>query len=423
MKLHKAMFLAAVLGLAVVLAAAPAPAAELKPGFVISAANFDKVKTDTFEGHTIASMVPEKMEYMIRKWGMTLKLRHSQEVPMDPRYIAATKKYSGQVKYDRKTRLVSGYVAGLPFPNLSMDDPDLGDKLAWNHHYGAPHGDVMDFKKFAFLLIDGNRGLERTQHWFFVRYFMKGRLSGTPTEGDGSVISKTLLFATYPRDIKGLGTFAIRYDNGKVEDNWAYIKTVRRTRRLSGGAWMDPIGGTDELNDDIDIFNAFPTWYTKYKVLGKRWVLAIAHAEQPSWDESKAGTPGEFPTIDMKTAPYWNFTGGYEPREVYVIEATTPKEHPYSKKVLYMDTKFPRYYFCEAYDRKNDFWKYLNFALRPFKNEDGSMSVQSATGATIDLQRRHATIFIDHPSWKVNTPGITANSVTLGKLEEAGQGK
>jgi hypothetical protein len=402
----------------------PAVAGELKPGTAINASNFDSLKNETFEGHTIASMVTDKMEIMIRKWGMVLKLKNSKEVPVDPRLIEATKKYAGQAKYDTKSRLVTGYKAGVPFPDVTQDDPNAGDKVMWNHHYGAPHGDVMDFRKFAYLLIDGNRGLERTQHWFFIRAFLKGKLaSANPIEGDGSVISKTLLFCTYPADIKGLGTFAIRYDDGRVEDNWAYIKTVRRTRRLSGGAWMDPIGGTDQLNDDIEIFNAFPTWYPKFKVLGKRWILAVANAAPLSWDESKKGTPAEWPMVDLKTAPYWNFTEGYEPREVWIVEGTTPKEHPYSKKIMYMDTKIHRAYYAEAYDRKGEFWKFMNFVLKPYKGDDGSPAVVSAMGNTIDMQRRHATIFVSHPSWRINPVGISGESVTLGKLEEAGQGK
>ncbi len=398
-------------------------AAELKPGTIISAQNLDTIKGDTFERHTIASLLTERLEWQVRTQGLKIKLRHSEELPMDPRYVEATKKYAKDVKYDPKTRLVTGYKAGLPFPNLDTNDPNLGDKLIWNYHWGAPSGTVQDIPKFYFLLIDGRKGLERAQTWFYLRYYFKGRLTGNPIEGDGSIYTKTLIFATHPRDIRGLGTFTIAYDTGKVDDNWAYIKTVRRTRRLSGGAWMDPIGGLDQLNDDVEVFNAFPTWYPKYKVLGKRWVLAVAHSEQPTVDVSKEGTPEEYARVDLKTPPYWNLMDSWEPREVWVIEATTPPEHPYSKKVLYMDTKFPRFYFSETYDRKGEFWKFINFTLRPMKTEEGGNVVESAVGQTIDFQRRHATIFLIHPSFKINTPGVTPDKVTLGVLEAAGQGK
>ena len=48
--------------LATGLGATSAQAKELSAGFVINKDNFDSIKGDTFEGKTIASMVPEKLE-------------------------------------------------------------------------------------------------------------------------------------------------------------------------------------------------------------------------------------------------------------------------------------------------------------------------------------------------------------------------
>jgi hypothetical protein len=396
-------------------------AAELPAGTVISKANLDQVKNDTFEGKTIASMLPEKLEMQVRDYALTIKLRKSMPIRPDPKMVDATRKYAGEVKYDAATNEVTGYKAGLPFPDIKADDANYAAKLIWNFYYASPTGQVMDFRKFAFLLIDQDKGLERTQHWFFIRYFMKNRLTGNnvPVDGDGSEFSRTLLFATYPQDIRGLGTFTIRKDGPQVEDNWVYIKSARRTRRLPGGAWMDPIGGTDQLNDDIEIWNARPSWYKGYKYLGKRWILAVANGSR-TWDESKKGTPEEFPAVDLANAPHWNMKDEWEPREVHVIEATPPAEHPYSRKVVYMETQIPRIYFGEAYDKKGDFWKWFHFAGRPLKGEDGVQTIVSNQGHSIDFKRRHATVFVSHPSWKTNTP-IKADDVTLGKLEAAGQ--
>jgi len=399
----------------------PALAAELAPGTVINKANLDQVKNDTFEGKTIASMLPEKMEKQIRDYALTIKLRKSSPITTDPKITEATKKYAGEVKYDAAKNEVTGYKAGIPFPDAKPDDPSYAAKLIWNFYYASPVGQVMDFRKFAFLLIDQDKGLERTQNWFFIRYFMKNRLTGNavPVDGDGSEFSRTLLFATYPQDIRGLGTYTIRYDGPQVEDNWVYIKSARRTRRLPGGAWMDPIGGTDQLNDDIEIWNARPSWYKGFKYVGKRWILAVAHGGK-AWDESKKGTLDEYPTVDLANAPHWNIKDEWEPREVHVIETTPPPEHPYSRKVIYMETATPRIYFGEAYDKKGDFWKWFQFSGRVLKGEDGVQTIVSNQGHSIDIKRRHATIFISHPSWKTNTP-IKAEDVTLGKLEAAGQ--
>lgn len=403
----------------------PLLAAELPAGTVIGKENLDRVKSDTFEGKTIASMLPEKLEWMIREQGLKLTLRKSEEVPKDPRWVEATKKYAGEIKLDPKTRLISGYKAGLPFPNVDMNDPHAAIKLMWNANMagGYPRAMLQDYPLFAFLFIDGNKGIERVQHWALIRYFMNGRLSGPPVEGDGSVQFRQLLFAHYPQDISGLGTFTVRYMDARPDDIWAYLRTVRRTRRLSGGAWADPIGGTDQLNDEVEIMSAHPTWYPGYKLIGKRWMLAVAHSRVPPWNPDAKDQQAQFPNVDLSAPPYWNPKDDWEPRQVYVIEATPPPEHPYSRKVMYLDAETWVFYFAEAYDKRGELWKTLVFNMRPLKTEDGGWSLLSNQGHTIDYQRRHATIFVQGKPSKFNTPGVKAQDVSLGVLEAAGRGR
>ncbi len=409
---------------AVLLFAGSAWAQEPAAGTAINAANLDSMLPKSFEGKTIDSMLPGTLKTMIRQHGLTITLRHSEKVPPDPRWVEATQKYSKDVRYDPKTRKAVGYKAGLAFPDVSLDDPYAAEKLMWNSYYvfGWPRGMLANYPLFAFLFIDGNRGLERVQHWALIRYFMKGRLEGPPVLGDGSVDFKQLLFAHYPYDIRGIGTFAIRYGDGRYDDNWAYLRTVRRTRRLSGGSWHDPIGGTDQLNDEVEINSSYPTWYPSYKLLGKRTILAVAHSRWPVWDQSKKDAQA-FPGVDLKKKPYWNPVDVWEPREVYVIEARTPDEHPYSKKVMYLDAETWVFYFGEYYDKKGELWKVGLFNMRPIQTRDGRMGVISTQGHTIDFKRQHATIFCHGPQSQFNTPGVTANDISLTVLEAAGQGR
>lgn len=399
-------------------------AAELPVGTVISKDNLDKVKGDTFEGKTIGSMLPEKMEVLIRNHGLKMTLRRSEAVPKDPRWLEATRKYAGDVKFDPKTRRISGYKAGLAFPKVDMNDPHAAVKLMWNADRagGFPRGNLQDMPLFAFLFIDGNKGIERVQHWALIRYFMTGRIDGQPVVGDGSVHYNQLLFAHYPYDIRGLGTFTVRYNDGRPDDISAYIKSVRRTRRLSGGAWADPVGGTDQLADEIEIMSAYPLWYPQYKLLGKRTILGVAHSKVPPWNEDEKDQQKAFPNVDLSGPPYWNPKDEWEPREVYVIEATMPQEHSYSRKVMYLDADTWVFYFAEAYDKKGDFWKALIFNARPLKTQDGGVGIISNQGHTIDLKRNHATIFVQGKPSRFNTPGVGPNDVSLGVLESAGQG-
>lgn len=395
-----------------------AQAAELKPGDQINSGNLAQRLDDTFEGTRIGDMLTDRMQTLIREEGLKINLKASEPITLGKDYMAATRANAGKATFNPNTRQVEGWVAGIPFPDVQENDPHAAEKLIWNHHYAQPNKNVMDYPKFAYLFIDPKAGLERKQEWRFLRYQMKGRLGvDNPVEGDGSIFTKTLLYATYPSDIRGLGLFTIRYDSPKLEDSWAYVKSVRRTRRLSGGTWMDPIGGTDQLSDDIEIFNAHPSWYPEYKLLGKRKLLVVANSTQTPWD-SKAKGNAEFPIVDLDNAPHWNPNDGWEPREVWVVEAVTPPEHPYGKKVMYMDTQFPRFYQAEAYDRKGQFWKWMNYHLKTITLGDGDTAIASAAGFTLDYQRRHGTVFILGEGTTMNTPGITADNVNLRELEK-----
>jgi hypothetical protein len=402
-------------------------AAEVPEGTVIGKDNLDKIKNDTFEGKTIGSMVPERMEWMIKNMGLTLKIAHSRKIEMDPKYVEATKKGMGTVKFNTADRTMSGWTAGQPFPpeTIKADDPFAGDKIIWNLR-AATYGATMDLRDISFVFIHGDKGVERVQRWQSRRYYMEGRLDGGPsTVGDGDIAQKTYLFATSPQDIRGLGTFSVRYnqaDSRKPDDTWAYLKSVRRTRRLSGGAWMDPIGGTDQLYDDWDIWDAFPTKYRSNKLIGKRWVFAVAHSPEVSVDLSKKDTLDEFPSVGLKDAPFF-FPAKHivwEPREVYVIEGSPPPEHPYSKKVVYMEVDFPRPYLGEMYDQKGEFWKYMIFQNRPDIGEDGYKAVMPVVGHVIDVKRNHSTTWSSN--MKSNPKGVKETDVSLQKLEAVASG-
>lgn len=372
--------------------------AELPDGTVISKENLDGIVNDTFEGHTIASLLTEKMEWQIRNTGLKLPLSHSPEPVLDPKYIEATKADSGQVKYDPQAREVSGYVAGMPFPSIVESDPNAGEKIMWNVYYGAVSGKDVDDGVY-FVMVNSS-GYESSQRWVFERIFNKGRLGESKSVlGDQDVLTKTIFVGVSPQDIKGTGTFTIRYDvPGRVEDQWAYIKSARRTRRLSGNAWMDPVGGLDLLQDDLYVYNARPSQYKQNKLIGKRWILASTDYKL-SHDMSKAGTADEFPQLKDHEAPYWNVTEKWAPREVWVIEATPPEEHPYSKKIVYVDAKIPVIYQGEIYDKKGEYWRHIYFQFgQQIGVSSGIKYFVPLAGAFIDFKAKHATLDFVSPA-------------------------
>jgi hypothetical protein len=219
--------------------AMPAAAAELPEGTVIGADNIDKIKNDTFQGHAIASLLTERMEWRIRNSGMRMPLAKTKEIAIDPKWAKASQANAGKTKINRDKCVVDGWGGGMPFPNIDEKDPEAAEKIVWNWHLGQLYGDVAEALDWTQLLVDGAKGIHAEPTAEFSRYNMKGRLDGK-TEGDGSERGRQLLYFKSPSDMKGLGTFTVMYDSAKMNDVWAYIPAVRRIRRLSGGAWMDP---------------------------------------------------------------------------------------------------------------------------------------------------------------------------------------
>lgn len=390
-------------GFAVSSFTAAAIAAEVPAGTVISAENIDQLKSQTFEGHSIASLLTEKLEWRIRNSGMKIPLAASQEVKLDPRWVKASQANADKTSINKDTCAIDGWGAGMPFPDVDEKDPQAAEKIVWNFHLGQIVGDVSQVPGYTQLLIDGKKGLHAEPVAEFTRYNMKGRLTGdSSVEGDGSERGRQLLYFKSPSDMKGLGTYTVMYDSDKVNSVWAYIPAVRRVRQLSGGAWMDPVGSSDQLQDDLEIFNARPCWYPEYKLLGKRHVLAVTNSKTGAeiWDKNGKEYGAKYPVMDPNP-PYWNANyNNYEVREVYVVEAITPSIHPYSKKVLYIDTKIPRIHYGEAYNRKGEFWKFMEF--HSYSNiADGD--IRTTVGTVIDFQRNHATVsIIDTTTWKTN---------------------
>jgi hypothetical protein len=422
-----------------IMAVIPARAAELPPGTVINKANLDKVINDSFEGKTIKSMLLASQEYQIRNWGLQMKLRKSDVPKPSKGFIEATKKYAKDVKFDPKTREVSGYKAGLPFPDIDINDKYAGDKVIWNWYYAQMWGSVQRYLH-SWLLLNPETGLERRQDWYWLRVFLKGRLENggrNPVIGDGSILTKTLFFITAPYDLKGVGLFTVRYDSSKLEDTWVYVKSVRRTRRLAGGAWADPVDGLDTLSDEIGIINARPSWYKSFRVLSKKTILVVANAKM-NWIKGAPSPQEEFPLVDLKNWPHWNPStqNEWEPREVWEVEGIPPSFHPQSKRIMYVDTHYPLTYIGEGYDKDNKLWKYVQYMSGPVTranasqhragtvipppNDDEATSLGiPALALYVDFKRRHASV---HYARQYDGSGkFGPDDVTLNQLENAGK--
>lgn len=371
-----------------------AGATELAEGTVIDKSNLDSVLSDTFQGKTIDSLVPEPMRLLVREHGLTLPLAQVTPFQVDPLYYEVTKKFSGAVEYDPQTKTLKNYVAGIPFPEIDPADAHAGIKVVWNNfHYLAMAGPAFD-GVYDNLLVDAEDGLEHHQVWRFSAIPMVGRTVEPHTFGDGSVAKKELVVAREPYDIRGLGTMTIRYADGRPDDRYAYVKSIRRVRRISSGTWVDPVGGSDYLYDDINGFNAHPAWYESFNYIGRRHILSF-QTEVPQVIDGADSPEEQFPYIDLANKPHWNPVQKWGPMEVDVVEAIPPSYHPYSKKVYYYSTALPGYILLmEAYDKKGELWKVDLLGPGVNTDEQGRQWVARFQAHMIDVQFQHATIAV-----------------------------
>ena len=415
-------------GLAAMAVAMPCAvgAADLPEGTEINAANWEQMRGETYEGKTIESMVPEAIQKAVREYGLKITLRHSEPATLVSHIREATAKYSPQVKYDPVTRKVTGWVAGTPFPDAAVIEsapPEQGgDMVLYNSALAAVN--VADntncYGPYATLQIDPKKGIERVQGASASYFRVKGRTTGGPTfvGKDPNELKIQVVVFDRPYDIAGLGVYRMIYDDGRLDDIYAYVKSVRRIRRLSGGSWMDTLAGTDILNDDTYSLEAHPTWYPRNELKGKRWMLWPVHSPpvvKHDLDE----------VLDYKNAPYWNpINKSWEPRQVYEVEITTPEGHPYGKKTVYVDAEIPRVLLSVAYTQSGELWRVIYSMIGPEPTkpgEDGPAAYQLVNFGAWDFRKNHGN-YMDCGRWDTNVP-LRYEDITPRLLSEAAAGK
>lgn len=388
------------------LSVSPSLSAEVPERTLLDANSIDLLVSDTLDGKLLSALITPVQERMIREFGYQMTLIRGQEVSYDESLVKLTEQYSSRVSLT-EDRVLEGYVAGVPFPEISADDPLAGTKLAHNFLRTPWLGQNVDYDPMYFLIIDGEQGLRRQQGWRFQRYLMTGRKQPPHVTHD-ELYKYQSLFAEYPQDIRGAGVLTVNYQDGRLADVYAYVKQLRRTRRLSSGAWADPVAGSDFLTDELFGLDGQPNWYLDWKVIGKRWILATVHGESFGLDDYESDPVLRYPKIELEEAPYWNFEEVYEPREVWVVEALMPEGHLYDKRVYYFDAHpyAPMLPFQEAYGRDGELEKVMVIGYQEVPWEDGVIATGAGIVAAIDVKKNHATILYNAPldQYRINDP-------------------
>lgn len=324
--------------------------------------------------------------------GATLEVIDAEPLPLEAKREEATQRYHSQVRLTEDRLALRDYVAGIPFPLVTDEDPDLAIKVMFNYEARLVVDDV-DLRRSVCDTggLDAERGVTVERHYepeHFRRLFYVSRLYNEPMPTwkttDDVRYREVAGPLAEPFDLKGAGYTYIRYlDPRRQDDSWVYYPSSRRVRRLSTAQRSEGIFGQDIDLDSFAGFAGNPAW-TEWKYLGRKTVLASLHARNvPARFQAR---PADFFPDDV-----------WEPREVHIIVGTSRLPgNSFGRRVLYVDREALLIPYAELYDRKGGMWKSLVQTWSTQKNPAASSPRSDpqtfiASISLYDMQLDHVT--------------------------------
>jgi hypothetical protein len=357
------------------------PAPEIKPGTIITPANFQ-----TFPN--LRKIMPESQLWRLTSGGYP-QIKRIEVQATTPIYhhtiiVQESLKNQGKIKVDPKSyQLVGNYKLGIPFLN-----PKTGLECEWNDTMAKVfYGDQFSFQTINFLNFDGRGNLERTircnLYWmrfmgrstskFDKDYYYQG---ATKDKADG-VLEKGAMVVVHPTDIKGFAFVRTRYMDPNRPDYFvAFVPGMRRVRVLSGTDAQDPIFGS-ELQWD--------TWASDWQ----KTSASLYPNDYNLLGEAVLLYPSYMPTPSMRVEGNAVYTK-YEKRPVRVVEIISKDpRYYYGYRVKCIDMEHNRETNNEYYDTKGNLWR----GWTGFGYQDPHTSFAAWDGADVfDFINRHHTI-------------------------------
>jgi outer membrane biosynthesis protein TonB len=353
-------------------------------GTVVSAANMERWK----------HLLGPSIQWAVSR-GAALPVVDATPAPLEPFREESTRKYSSQVTLAPDKNSMRNYVAGIPFPLVTDDDPDVAIKMMFNFE-GRIAVDDVAVRNFSCDTgrIPAKGGFEVERHYdidAFRRIFYVNRHHVDPkptwTTSEGIRYREMLGALQEPFDLKGAGFSYIRYlDPKRPDDSWLYFPQMKRVRRLSSAQRSEGVFGQDVDLDSYAGYAGNPAW-SDWKYLGKKTVLGVMHAR--NLPAKFLGAPVEFIADDV-----------WEPREVYILLAVSRLGgYNFGQRVIYLDRESLLIPYTEIYDLKGALWKSLvqtwSFGRKPIPTATKAVydyeQFYIPSLSMMDIQTNHAT--------------------------------
>ncbi|HLW70802.1 MAG TPA: DUF1329 domain-containing protein [Candidatus Binataceae bacterium] len=391
-------------------AAVAAPAGSIPPGTVINSSNWSAYQ----QYMTVGEIGLWQGKWF---WKMPadaqIKVAATTVYPLPTPFVEDSEKYGDQTRIEKQADgrwVLKNYVAGVPFP--IPDDPNKGQKILTNLNYRIQPHLIAGFDDSGTPLTVCNMDrLADTFCWklgYDVRQLAYNWEPGVPrTEAEsGGAWLGEWIDVDEPEQYRYATDLVLLYqDNLRIEDNFLFVPSLRRSLRLSDAAHCSKIFTfADYTHDDIrGGWNGgiadFDSTFVK-----RMQLLALV---QMNTDD------GAFPDhYDMPLGwakPSW---GDWELRDTWVIDvrprAAISGRYCYGKRVLYIDTNTYAPLAQDLYDNQLNFAKIIVESLTPAMLPPYGMQSWAGGGMVQiwDVTTNHAafgfTAGPNHRSWTVD---------------------
>jgi hypothetical protein len=369
------------------------------------------VKLDQTNAPLATAVLPAEVLRLLTAGDFSIVIQNTTDLPLRQTYIDATLQHAQSVTLN-DAGVVENYHGGVPFPLLDSADPRAGEKLAWNLRY-RDLGETFESWPTT-RQVNASGGVEHFDRGITRIRF--GLYRPNPADNDPQWQTQGIWFKNSfellaPSDREGVMRILTVYDDDhRASEQLRYSPQTRRIRKEHVN-YLTPIGGAYEVLQE----EAPPSFFHGYLHL-YQWTyqgarLALVPGFVKSADIRLSGKNGWYPDIP------------WELRQVLVLESIPKSEHPFGRRVYFLDQQTYAPLLILAYTQTGEFFRLMIIvhahpAYYP-GNEHISLPVLSSV-SVINYARQSATLFSTDRTTVYNRP-LSAQRFSLMEIFRRGK--